>query len=99
MDISLIVERLEKHWEDAGFLAEIRQGHFSMEDGAEFLVLLSSINIDDLESIPQRFIALIWTLPKYLESNRALFSGDRLIDYDCFVTQVGNTLDSVLGRP
>ena len=101
MDIFQVIEDLEREWDTDGFLYEVRQGKFTTSDGDRFLALLNRINLDEADSVPTRFVSLVWYLPSFISWQRERVEelGNDVAAYDRFVTQVQNTLEAVLGAP
>src|ERR1700734_3834223 len=101
MNTNELTERLEHEWDVDGFLWNIRQGRFSLDDGKKFLSFLKQIEIDDNAQIPKRLLSLLWYLPPFLEWQKERVgerSGNQA-EYGRFVTEVYNALETVLGVP
>jgi len=101
MNTNELIKRLELEWDVHGFLWNVRQGCFSLDDAQKFLSFLKQIELDDNAQIPKRLLSLLWYLPPFLEWQKERVqerSGNRAA-YERFVTEVYNTLETVLGVP
>jgi hypothetical protein len=96
-----LIDQLESAWDCDGFLGRLREGAFAQQDAIAFLSLLRSIDLEDDDRIPKRFLALIWSLPTFLQWQRERIEerGGDLAAYDRFITEVHNVLEDVLGAP
>jgi hypothetical protein len=101
MNTNELIKRLELEWDVDGFLWNVRQGCFSLDNGQKFLSFLKQVEIDDNAQIPKRLLSLLWYLPPFLEWQKERV-GERSKNraaYERFVTEVYNTLETVLGVP
>lgn len=101
MEINNITERLEEEWDSEGFLGQVRTGQFSTNEGADFLELLRSLELDENACIPKRLLSLLWYLPSFLswQGDRVAEKGGDVVAYEKFVTDVQNVLEETLGVP
>lgn len=101
MNFEQIVDRLDEEWDRDGFLGKLRQGKFNPKEGDEFLDLLKQIDLSELNSVPKRFLSLIWYLPIFLTWQVDRVKGVSLNGekYERFITEVQNALERSLGVP
>lgn len=97
------VRNLEIAWMPPdGFLYALRQGDYSADGADALLGLLRTFQIPgDVETLPRRFVALLWYLPSFLSWQRervAERAGD-LGHFDQFADSVRNELERILGVP
>lgn len=96
-----IIEQLENEWDRDGFLGRLRQGKFDPVEGDKFLEFLEQINLSEVNSVPKRFLSLIWYLPIFLTWQRDRVSdvSSNIEEYEKFITNVHNSLEESLGTP
>lgn len=100
MNIEEVINNLEAEWDMNGFLHELRQGKFNKERAEHFLQLLTTIEFDESETVPSRFVALIWYLYPFLEWQTARVSGSiDANEYSLFINKVTAILEEVIGIP
>lgn len=102
MNVDNYINKLEKEWDDYGFLAELRSGHFNKEKSADFIGMISTLQLDQNDLVPKRLLSLMWFLPLFLEWQRERIKDncdEKSVEYARFIDEVHNILQEILGVP
>lgn len=103
-DFTSKIAWLEAQWTGpSGLLAQIREGRIDWARAREFAdtVLAWEREIPLDEPLPARFVALLWSVPTYVENHRAMLeaSGVESKRLSEFSGEVFHAVSSVLGFP
>lgn len=95
-----IIPKLEKEWDQNGFLGALRSGNFQTERYKQFINLLQNIEAEN-ELIDKRLVALTWYIPLFMnwQKERVLEKGGDIELLDTVINQVTTLLEEKLGVP
>jgi hypothetical protein len=93
---------LERFWDlPDGYFFRLRQGEYQVGGAAEVDLVLRSIDIDELGSLPRRLVSLTWYIPTFMEwqIERVRERGGDVDALRQDITRLQNALDKLLGVP
>jgi hypothetical protein len=101
MEITLLINNLEKEWElETECLGKLREGTLDAEGFRRLRSLLSSTRIDG-QMIDRRLVSLTWYVPTFMswQLERVREKGGDVIGLENTINEVLGNLEKFLGVP
>ncbi len=99
-----IIARLEAEWElTTGFLGRLREGHFDVRKGIQFLEFLRSLKAtyESQDQLNKRCVSLLWYIPLFMswQFERVAGQGGDTKRLKELENEIEDALTGILGLP